>query len=86
MTVREIDAFAAGVRRRDEMEWRRALFGAWHAAQFARAKKIPGLDKLMRRIGKLKPAPRKTPEQLLRIAEMLNAAFGGADHRKKTEG
>jgi len=86
MTFREISAYAAGVKRRNEMEWRRALYGAWHAAHFARQKKIPDLDRLMRKIGKLPPAPKKTPEQLLRIAEMLNAAFGGADHRKKTEG
>lgn len=41
MTVREIDAFAAGAARRERRESARALWAAFETANFTRAKRMP---------------------------------------------
>ncbi|CAN5480822.1 hypothetical protein BH10PSE7_BH10PSE7_15510 [soil metagenome] len=57
------------------------MWGAWHAAAFTRGKRLPRLDGVMRRLGVR--APEQTPEQALKLAERLNALWGGKDLRKK---
>jgi hypothetical protein len=47
---------------------------AWHIEALHRTKKLPKLDKLLKRRGERAP---QTPEQMLGIVKMLNAAFGG---------
>ncbi|HSH44001.1 MAG TPA: hypothetical protein VK973_17895 [Arenicellales bacterium] len=81
-TVRELTAYAAGQSRRHDSDMRLAMWAAWHAASFQRAKRIPPLERLMRKIGRRKPA-RKSPQQLLRVAEQITALFGGTDKSKR---
>lgn len=49
---------------------------AWHVAALGRVKKMPKLDRLLRR--ERATGRRQTPDQMLRIVEMINAAMGGA--------
>jgi len=63
--------------------YRRALWAAWHVAAFSRQKWLPNLARIMRRLDDRAPEKR-SPEQLLTVIEMINAAFGGKDLRKKT--
>ena len=75
MTPAEFGAFMAGHGRRMAEDWRRTLWGAWHSAAFARAKKLPDIAKIMRRMGGRK-APPQSPEQILASLKMIMAASG----------
>lgn len=61
---------------------RQAMWEAWHIASFQRAKRIPPLERLMRKIGRRK-VEKKSPQQLLRIAEQITALFGGKGKSKR---
>jgi len=80
LTIREFEAYAAGRARRDLIEWRRALFTAWHGAYFVRQKRLPRLKRMMERLGGRGPA--RSPEDLLKIALAINQALGGTDRRR----
>lgn len=58
------------------------MWAAWHAAAFSRSKRVPNLERILRRIGR-RQVDRKTPAQLLRIVEKINALFDGEDRRKE---
>lgn len=75
-TVREFRAFAAGQAQAQRQRMQLAMWTAWHTAQFSRAKKIPPLDKMMRKIGRRRAAA-KTPAQLLEIARQITAQMQG---------
>lgn len=84
MTPREFEAAMKGREKAHRLEMAGHLYGAWNAANLGRQspkKKLPDLGKMMRRLLKVRE-PEQTPEQQLRIVEMLNAAFGGKDSRK----
>lgn len=51
---------------------------AWHQAAFARAKVMPDLRKLLRRVAGQQDPP-QTPEQLLAIVRRLNRDLGGEE-------
>jgi hypothetical protein len=59
-----------------------AMWSAWHIAQFQRAKRLPRLDNLMRKIGRRRVAP-KTPMQLLEIAKMITGQMQKSGRRDK---
>lgn len=80
LTIREFEAYAAGRVRRDLMEWRRALFTAWHSGYFNRVKRMPRLKRLMERLGG--PPPARSPEELLKLALAINRQLGGTDRRQ----
>jgi hypothetical protein len=82
LTPREFSNFCDGAARADNAAWRRVMWGAWHAAAFMRAKKLPGLAPLLRKLGG-PGKPRQSAEQMLGLAVALNAAWGGKDLRKK---
>lgn len=68
------------------MVWRQVLFGAWQAANFQRAKKMPSLESVMNRLrvdGQRKPA--RTPEQWLAQFEQLADALGGDPLKKRPQ-
>jgi hypothetical protein len=83
LTWRELAAYARGVRQRQEQDGVLALWLAWHAAAFSRAKRIPAWERILKRITQHRPKRRKTPQQLLAMAEALNIALGGEDRRKR---
>ena len=58
-----------------EREHNERAWLAWHIAALTRAKKLPKLETLMHR--RRGVATKQTPEQMLGIVKMLNAAFGG---------
>ena len=60
------------------------MWGAWHVAAFTRSKRIPDLDRILRRLGGT-AQPEQTPEQALALVVALNEAFGGKDLRPKPE-
>ena len=73
MTYAELLSVVAGYNenlknRRDEL-----LFLAWHVEAFARQKQLPSLQSL---IGQ-GPKKEQTDEEMLNMAKMLNAIFGG---------
>jgi hypothetical protein len=82
LTVRELVAYGKGRAEADAQSWRRALWAAWYAANFTRAKRLPRLAPMLRNIGRRRIV-KKSTDQLLRVVEHLNALFGGADHRNK---
>lgn len=85
LTVREMAAFAKGHKRRSDMDYRLALWSAWHGALFARSKKLPDLDKLLRKISGRSQRVTMSTEQMLAKVEQLTALFGGVDLRKKKD-
>lgn len=81
LTPREFAAVLEGQHRRELRGFSLDVATAWHGAAFARAKKLPDLEKLLRRITGTQQAPRQqTPEEMLAIIERWTAAFGGEDH------
>lgn len=58
-----------------------AVTGGWYGAAFQRNKRLPDLNKVLRRIAG-EPRKTQTPEEALRIAVILNAQMGGKDNRK----
>lgn len=83
LTWRELAAFARGEARRREQDGVLALWQAWHAAAFGRAKRIPPWERIVKRLTQHRPKRRKTPRQLLAMAEALNIVMGGEDRRKR---
>lgn len=68
-----IDLVMAGrreaiIRRHNEMAWL-----AYHVAALSRTKKLPRLEKLMHQTSKRE----QTPEEMLALVRVMNAAFGG---------
>jgi hypothetical protein len=49
---------------------------AWYIAVLSRAKEIPELEKLL---GESTPKKEQTPEEMVAIARILNAAYGGEE-------
>lgn len=75
-TVREFRAYAEGQMRLQRQQMQIAMWTAWHTAQFVRAKRIPPLERMIRKLGRRKQAP-KTPQQLLAIARGITKQLGG---------
>ena len=70
-----------GQRRRELRDFSRDIAVAWHQAAFARANKLPDLEKIQRAItGKLKPARAQSPKELLAVIRKWNRELGGEDH------
>ncbi len=59
-----------------------ATLTAWNVANWSKAKKLPDINQMLRKIVREKRRP-QTPLEGLRIAEQLNARFGGKDLRRK---
>jgi len=55
---------------------------AYHTAGFSRSKRMPNYGQLMAKMG-LKEHKLQTPDEMIRFVEMMNAALGGKDLRKK---
>jgi hypothetical protein len=51
---------------------------AWHVAALMRVKKLPRLERIAGR----SPTRPQTPDEMLAIIKMLNAAYGGSVIRK----
>lgn len=83
-TPRELTRFLRGRNEADKREMAFVTIQAWKTANWSKAKKLPDLNKELRRIAGRKRKP-QTPEQALRVAEALNRQFGGKDLRKKRE-
>jgi hypothetical protein len=63
-----------GVRRKRQLE--DLVYLAWHTAKFNRAKNIPDLQTILNSKPKAK---KQTDEQMMAMARLLNAAFGGVE-------
>ncbi|GAH06867.1 unnamed protein product [marine sediment metagenome] len=63
-------------------QYKLAAWQAWHMAAFSRTKKLPDLEKLMRKIGGEKPK-QQSPKQMLKMAEMITGMMDGEDKRVK---
>ena len=65
-------------------EYRKAGWHAWRVAQFTRVKTMPSLKSWMKMLG-AKVVQQQTPEEMLKIIELINKSMGGKDLRKKEE-
>ncbi len=83
-TPRELTRFLRGRNEADKRALAFATITAWKTANWSKAKKLPDLNKELRRIAGKRRTP-QTPEQALRVAEALNRQFGGKDLRQKRE-
>jgi len=66
--------------RRQTREHNERAWAVWHIAALQRTKKLPKLDKLMRRESRRRP---QTANEMLAVVTMLNAAYGGTITAKK---
>lgn len=55
--------------------YRVGLFAAWHSAAFARQRRMPQLERVMRKFDRRQP-DQQTPEQMLAAVKSLAAAWG----------
>jgi len=78
LTYAEFIAMARGFHRRQVARANEILYGAWHTELFARYKKLPDLDDILRDPSdKPKKKEPQTTETMMTMAKMLTAAFGG---------
>ncbi len=72
-----------GRREREKRAMAAELTNAYHAAMWSRAKKLPNLQDVIRKVvgGKKRT---QSPAEGLRVAAALNALFGGKDLRHLT--
>ena len=63
-----------GYKRRKKQTFDELVYLAWHTEAFARMKKLPSLNSLIKEEGKKRE---QTDEEMMTMAKMLNAAFGG---------
>jgi hypothetical protein len=87
LSPREFAAWKRGQDKRGKIDMARAHYTAWVTANYSRTKRLPPLEKVLR---KIVGAPRReqTPAESLRIAEQLNRMMGGKDlrHLRKVKG
>lgn len=62
--------------RQQEEKTKELLWVTWNTAALIRVEKMPDYDEWMN-ISKEKPKKQQTDEDMLNMARMLNAAFGG---------
>lgn len=81
MTPREFAAVLEGQQRRELRRFTADVAAEYYGASFARSKKLPNLERLLRRIsGKTVHAEQQTPEEMLAVIESWNRLLGGEDH------
>ena len=70
----------AGEEARLQREHNDRAWLAWHVARLSMVnpKKFPKIEKLMVRGRGKRRAAKQTPEQMLAVVKMLNAAYGGS--------
>lgn len=62
------------------LEGKERLAIAYYTAAWSRAKKLPDLKKIL---GDDKPQKQQSPEQMLKVVQQLNAAFGGKEVKRE---
>lgn len=73
-------ALARGFRRRQTQRANELLYLAWHTELFARYERLPRLEEILRDPDDEPRAKRaQTPEEMLAMCRMLNAALGGEE-------
>lgn len=65
------------------LAWSTAVFVRWNSDTKRGGKAFPKLERLL--IAGRKPKAPQTPEQMMRVAEMLTVAFGGKIVKRKKE-
>lgn len=83
-TYREVFATVRGASYRRKADLRQAIIGAWHTEAFARQKRLPPLNDILRRLDGPSAIKPMTPKQLRMAGMQIAAAFGGrfVDKRK----
>lgn len=79
LTPREYERYVEGRERAEIAGWQRSAWEAWHAAMFARAKRLSPwvLRRLIRRLEN-KPVEPLTPEQFYAKLRLWHLALGGS--------
>lgn len=62
-------------------EYKLALWTAWHIAAYQRVKRLPNLQRELKRLDP-KPREGRTPEELRTMVSELHSMFGGKEKRK----
>ncbi|TLN02801.1 phage tail assembly chaperone [bacterium] len=73
MTPAELIIYAEATNEKEKDRFKQIITGAWLSAAYARAKKIPELNEVMRKLDRRE----MTDEELLEQIKALNAALGG---------
>jgi len=82
LTPRELGLALDGAAQREDRDLDRLLTAAWHGAAFERAKRLPKLDRVLRRGRLPKSRSRRSADSLLAKVRAVNAALGGLDMRR----
>lgn len=77
LTYNEFIEMLIGHRKRERHEINKLLYTAWHMAVFSRQKKIPELKTILIDEEQQERPKEQTPEQMLAIVRIWNAAYGG---------
>ena len=80
MTPHELNLHVEAYTERMTFEGKERITQAYLTAGWGRVKKMPDLKKLL---GQDKSKKQQTPEQMLKVVQQLNAAFGGKEVRKE---
>lgn len=76
-----------GQRRRELRQFSADVAAEYYGASFARSKKLPNLERLLRRItGHTVHAEQQTPDEMLAVIESWNKLLGGEDHTADLKG
>jgi len=60
-------------------ERNKLVFTAWHVAMFERQKRLPALDSVLMKETETHEHKKQTPDEMMAVCKMLNAAFGGEE-------
>lgn len=80
ITPHELNLCIQAYNERMTLEGKERLTMAYLTAAWGRVKKMPDLKKI---IGDDKPKRQQTPEQMLKVVQQLNAAFGGKEVKRE---
>ena len=77
LTLSELLIMAEGYNRKTKRRSNELISLAWHTEAFARLKKLPSLKSLIKDEDGMAQHREQTDEEMMAMASMLNAAFGG---------
>lgn len=81
LTPREFAAVLEGQHRRELRQFSADVAAQYYGEQFARSKKLPDLERVLRRIaGQTVKEEEKSPDELLAVMRAWIKSMGGEDH------
>jgi hypothetical protein len=85
LTYSEFAAMAAGYARAQKRRTNELVYLAWHVAALSRQTRLPELSSLLQAEDETRKRE-QTPDEMLTMVRMLNAAMGGVEVEVETHG